>query len=228
MKQILFITVLCFSVLSQAEVNFRVGSNSGESKFGDVNSGGQQSYFFSGTNMNMDLIFYFGRLGFGARYTKLDTIRGQDESSTGQSQSQSTEVNISSARLINSGLSALVSLRFYSSESETDIHFDKGAAGKLQTKTFGDLIVSAGKSNQFQMNTKDESGITASYTASNVDNYSASLLGGFQVSIFQLGFEAGYREMYIHDAHTKTGNIDREGAYKIGYPFVGLNFGLAF
>jgi hypothetical protein len=227
MKQSIFLTVLLVAGFAQAEINIRFGSNSGESRMSDVNQSGQQSFFFSGSNSNLDLIFYMGRLGIGGRYTKLDTIQGYNVNSG--SQSQATEISPSSVRLLNSGLSALVSLRFYSSEFETEFRMaEKGDAKKIPSKTFGDLVMTAGKANQFQMITKDEAGAEALYSATNVDNFSASLLAGYQITALILGLEAGYREMHVHNARTNSTDVNREDAYKIGYPFVGATIGLGF
>lgn len=227
MKQTIFFIALFSSLAAWAEINIRYGSNSGESRMADVNQNGQQSFFFSGSNSNLDLIFYMGRLGIGGRYTKLDTIQGYKVGSSGQS-SQATDIAPSSARLLNSGLSALVSLRFYSSEFETEFKIEKADVTKIPSKGFGDLVLTAGKANQFQMITKDESGSEALYTATNVDNFSASLLAGYQISALILGLEAGYREMHVHNARINSTDVDRQEAYKIGYPFVGATIGLGF
>jgi hypothetical protein len=225
MKQTIFLTVLLVASFARAEINIRFGSNSGESRVADVSQNGQQSFFFSGSNSNLDLIFYMGRLGIGGRYTKLDTIQGYKVNSAPGS--QATEISPSSAKLMNSGLSALVSLRFYSSEFETEFKMaDKES--KIPSKTFGDLVLTGGKANQFQMITKDEAGAEALYSATNVDNFSASLLAGYQITSLILGLEAGYREMHVHNARINSTNVDREDAYKIGYPFVGATIGLGF
>lgn len=178
--------------------------------------------------MNADLIFYLGRIGLGARYTKMDTIKGYQVNSSTQNSSSYETITASSARILNSGLSALVSVRFYESEFESEMQLDKSKMIKLPAKTFGELVLSGGKSNQFQMITKDDVGVETNYTATNVDNYSASLLAGFQLTVFQLGLEAGYREMHVHNAKSNAGIVDREDAYKIGYPFVGATLGFGF
>jgi len=228
MRQTIFFLLIFFSFASQAQMNFRLGVSTGESKLSDVNPDNKQSYFFSGSNFNADLIFYMGRLGVGARYSKMDTIKDYQINSAHQRSSSYETLSPSSAKMINSGLSGLVTYRFYESEFQTDVQLDKVKMMKVPSKSFGELVLTAGKSNQFRMITQDETGIEANYMASNVDNYSASLMAGFQVTVLQVGLEAGYREMHIHDAHSNTFVANREEAYKIAYPFLGASVGFGF
>ena len=236
--KISIIVLLFLPVCSWAQINLRFGGSTAESRLSDVNPDGKQNFFLSGSNVNVDFIFFMGRLGIGARYSKMDNIHdtasAQVNSSTNVSTSATNNsqgtpsLNLSSAKILNTGLLGLLSYRFYESDSESELQFEKQKAWKIPLKSFAEIVLAGGKSSQFQMITKDDVGLERTYDASNVDNYSASLLGGYQISVFQLSAEVGYREVHIHDAQTAGALVAREDAYKIAYPFYGIAFGFGF
>jgi hypothetical protein len=211
---------------TELRVGAAMGSSSNVSEASDLSR--SNSYSFSPSGITADMIWRGSFFGLGMRLSGIDTIKDYQEKKAANTTQAVKVVDASSIKMNNVVISPLLTMRFHESEKGGQWKTENGSPINFKYRTFAELALTLGKSQQFEMITVDAQGLDQRYYSNDVTNYSGSIITGFE-AFLTFSFEFGYKRIDIKSAKKFGATAaDADEAYLINYPYASLLFGFNF